>query len=197
MSLEENPYIIVEDFIDPEYCKSLAQYFVENMEEDPRDFYATYGIGNNNDFFLKETPQTRNFDPEFKIHETIHFAYNLFKNTYPMVGEFELNRSHANMMFTESFLNSHKDDRNFDEPIEGLASRTYVCGLFLTDDYEGGELTFEDYGISLKPKPGTLVLFPGYYTRHGVNKVTSGTRINILSHFFDIVDRDNINSSYM
>jgi predicted 2-oxoglutarate/Fe(II)-dependent dioxygenase YbiX len=100
-------------------------------------------------------------------------------------------------MFTESFLHSHKDDRNWDEPIEDLASMTYVCGLFLTDDYEGGELTFEDYDISLKPKPGTLVLFPGYYTRHGVNKVTSGTRINILSHFFDIIDRDNINSSYM
>lgn len=197
MSLEKNPYIIIEDFLDPEYCKSLAKYFIKNMEEDPRDFYATYGLGGKNDFFLEKTLIPRAYDPDNKIHETIHFAYNLFKNTYPMVGEFELNRSHANMMFTESFLHSHKDDRNWDEPIKDLASMTYVCGLFLTDDYEGGELTFEDYDISLKPKPGTLVLFPGYYTRHGVNKVTSGTRINILNHFFDIIDRDNINSSYM
>jgi len=197
MRLEENPYIIVKDFIDPEYCKLMAQYFVENMEEDPRDFYATYSLGGKNDFFIESNPKPRTYDQDNKIHETIYFAYNLFKNTYPMVGEFELNRSHANMMFTDSFLHSHKDDRNWDEPIQDLASRTYVCGLFLTDDYEGGELTFEDYDISLKPKPGTLVLFPGYYTRHGVNKVTSGTRINILSHFFDIVDRDNINSSYM
>ena len=114
-----------------------------------------------------------------------------------MVGEFELNRSHANLMFPESRLHSHKDDRNFDEPIESLASRTYVCGLFLTDDYEGGELTFEGYNISLKPKAGDLVLFPGYYTRHGVNEVISGTRINILCHFFDVIDRDNINSKYV
>jgi predicted 2-oxoglutarate/Fe(II)-dependent dioxygenase YbiX len=69
-------------------------------------------------------------------------------------------------------------------------------GLFLTDDYEGGELTFEEQNVVLKPKVGTRVFFPGYYTRHGVNKVTSGVRINILTHYFDVIDRDNVNPAY-
>ena len=165
MNLPDEHFHIIEDYMDPEYCKMMVDYFTENMEEDPREFYGTFG-------------------------------QKFFAEHYPMYGEFELNRSHANFMFTGAELHSHKDDRNWDEPIEGLPSRTHVMGLFLTDDYEGGELTFEEQNVVLKPKVGTLVFFPGYYTRHGVNKVTSGTRINILTHYFDIIDRDNVNPAY-
>lgn len=49
--------------------------------------------------------------------------------------------------------------------------------IYLNDDYEGGELYFPDWGISIKPKPGMFVSFPGSkYYMHGVKKVTSGKR---------------------
>ena len=66
--------------------------------------------------------------------------------------------------------------------------RSFVAGLFLNDDYGDGELLFDDQGVALKPKPGTLVLFPGFYTNHGVNEITSGLRVNILIFFYDMVD---------
>lgn len=195
MELPKQHFHIIEKYIDKDYCKNMANYFLKNMENDPREFYATFGLGGKKDFFSNEIYK-KSFDPEMKLYEMVRFGYNFFSDNYPIFGEFELNRSHANIMFAGAKLNNHKDDRNFDEPIEDLPSRTHVMGLFLTDDYEGGELVFDEQKIQLKPDIGTLIFFPGYYTSHGVNKITSGVRINILTHYFDIIDRNNINPNY-
>lgn len=49
--------------------------------------------------------------------------------------------------------------------------------LYYTDDYEGGEFFFSQYGIEFKPKAGTLLYFPGGANyAHGVKTVTSGER---------------------
>jgi len=49
--------------------------------------------------------------------------------------------------------------------------------LYYTDDYEGGEFFFSQYGIEFKPKAGTLLYFPaGANYSHGVKTVTSGER---------------------
>lgn len=181
------PYYVIEDYITPTQAASLYDYFKANEDEDPREFYGNLGLGGKERFFAE--PRYFDFDPEHLLHTAMHFGREFFLDKYPMRGtSFDLNRSHANYMHTGAELHGHTDDRPSSEPIDSLNSMTYVMGLFLNDDYEGGELVFEDLGTALKPKPGTLVFFPGFYTRHAVNKVTSGTRINILSHFFDIVD---------
>jgi hypothetical protein len=197
MTTINQPYHLIESFLDPEYCKYLADYFINNMEEDRREHYGTFGIDGNEYFFAENKPKPKEYDPEMKLYDAVHFAYNFFKENYEIVGDFELNRSHANFMFPEAELHSHHDDRAGSTPIEEIGSRTYVCGIFLTDDYEGGEITFDDYEIALKPKPGSLLMFPGFSSRHGVNKVTSGLRLNILIDFFDVIDRNKINPDYL
>lgn len=196
MELPNSHYHVIEDFLSLDFCNSLCDYFLQNIEEDPRDFYGTHGLGNKDYFFNEKDPRPRVYDPNKELYDTIRFGLDFFLKSYPIVGEFELNRAHVNFMFTGAELHSHKDDRNYDEPIESLGSRTHVMGIFLNDNYEGGELVFPDIDITLKPKTGSLVFFPGYYTRHGVNKVTNGTRINILAHYFDIIDKDKINPNY-
>jgi hypothetical protein len=196
MQLPKNNYHIIEDFIDADYANMLSEYFKTNPQEDPREFYSFFPFGGNSEFF--EQPDFKlDFDPLNKIMEMIQFSYNFFLDNYPIYGDFKLNRSHANLMHKGASLSSHRDDRDYEDiTIEDLGSKTHVAALFLNDDYEGGELYFEELEISLKPKSGTLVLFPGYYTKHGVNEVTSGTRVNTLSHFFDITDKSKINSRY-
>ena len=55
-----------------------------------------------------------------------------------------------------------------------------ACLIYLNDDYEGGEIYFPRQDISIKPKAGTLITFPGsLHYIHGVNKITSGTRYTI------------------
>jgi hypothetical protein len=196
MTKPNHPYYIVEDFIDKEYCDQLTKYFKDNAQEDPREHYKTYGIDGKKYFFGEHKPKAKDYDPEMKIYEAVQFAHAFFTNNYDMVGDFELNRVSANLMFEGSELKSHHDDRANTTPLSEIGSRTYVCGIFLTDDYDGGEITFEKYGAELKPKSGSLLMFPGFSTRHGVNKIISGVRLNILVNFFDVINREKINPDY-
>jgi predicted 2-oxoglutarate/Fe(II)-dependent dioxygenase YbiX len=53
----------------------------------------------------------------------------------------------------------------------------YSALIYLNDNYEGGELHFPLHDIKIKPKPGTLVLFPGTCMYpHEVKEVLSGHR---------------------
>jgi hypothetical protein len=61
--------------------------------------------------------------------------------------------------------------------------------LYLTDDYAGGEITFPDIGVALKPKAGSVVVFDADL-KHGVNAVISGTRKTLESHLYSIYSED-------
>jgi len=51
----------------------------------------------------------------------------------------------------------------------------YATILYLNDDYEGGELFFENIGLKIKPDRGSLLVFPGTEEfAHGVKSVKSG-----------------------
>ena len=54
--------------------------------------------------------------------------------------------------------------------------------LVLNDDYEGGELYFPEYGIKVKPKANTAVIFPGINT-HQVLEVKKGNRMAMITFF--------------
>lgn len=193
--LENGDFHIIEDFIDQEYAKHLSDYFIENQLQDTeREFYGYLTFGGHAEFF--EEDFRLQFDPLDKIKEMNHFAYKYFVDNYNIKGNFSLNRSHANLMRVNAELYPHEDDRYFGQPVEDLGSTTYVASFVLNDDYKGGELVFGQSEITIKPKAGSLVLFPGYKTRHAVNKVTSGTRVNTLSHFFDIVDESKMDPRY-
>lgn len=57
-----------------------------------------------------------------------------------------------------------------------------VC--YANDDYEGGELDFPGYGVTVKPEAGMVVLFPSSYThKHAARPVTSGTKYSLVTWF--------------
>lgn len=60
--------------------------------------------------------------------------------------------------------------------------RKFALSLLLNDDYEGGELFLPEYGIKIKPKANTAIIFPGIST-HQVLEVTKGSRMTIISFF--------------
>jgi predicted 2-oxoglutarate/Fe(II)-dependent dioxygenase YbiX len=58
--------------------------------------------------------------------------------------------------------------------------------LYLNDDYEGGEIEFVNFGIKIKPKAGSLLIFPSSYAyRHVAHPVTSGTKYAIVTWLHD------------
>jgi hypothetical protein len=61
----------------------------------------------------------------------------------------------------------------------------YSSVLYLNDDYEGGELFFPEFDLTIKPKLGDLVTFPtnSMYI-HAVKEVKHGTRYTIALSWF-------------
>lgn len=60
--------------------------------------------------------------------------------------------------------------------------------IYLNDEYEGGELVFNDYDIIIKPEPGDMIIFPNHYM-HEVLKVLpkgSNTRRHTMPTFYVI-----------
>jgi hypothetical protein len=65
-------------------------------------------------------------------------------------------------------LMSHTDDHT--DP-----SISYATIVYINDDYNDGELFFKNLDIKLKPKPKTLLIFPGNEKyEHGVKTVSDG-----------------------
>lgn len=85
------------------------------------------------------------------------------------------------------FFGSHSDD-SFATP------RTASMVYYPNDDYEGGELEFIHFGVTIKPKAGQLFMFPsGYSYEHKVHPVISGTRITVVSFFNEMTEEERHN----
>ena len=61
--------------------------------------------------------------------------------------------------------------------------------LYLNDDYEGGELHFPIFDVTIKPIKGQLILFPSNYAyQHLARPVTAGTKYAIVTWMHDRPD---------
>ena len=53
---------------------------------------------------------------------------------------------------------------------------------YINDDYQGGEILFPRFNISVKPKANQMIVFPSTYVyNHSVLPVTEGTRYAVVS----------------
>lgn len=184
MDTNASNYVVVEDFMPADDAKLLYEHIMSLAEPDPKPNFRGWGIGG-----VKFDSQDRSVDD--KVYEpllsVLAHADAHFKETYKILGNLEFNRIYGNIMDKGAFLPSHRDEDPNPEGVYDGKKRSFVAALFLNDDYEGGEILFEDQGAALKPKPGTLVMFPGFYTNHGVNEVLEGSRVNVLAFFYDML----------
>lgn len=67
-------------------------------------------------------------------------------------------------------------DRNVENPENTM---DWTSLIYLNDDYEGGQLVFDDLGYELKPSAGSIVFFP-CLTSHSVRTVIEGNKIYIF-----------------
>jgi len=79
----------------------------------------------------------------------------------------------------------HADAENHNTLVDSwikARDRDYSILVYLTDDFEGGELLFNRFGFRYKPKRGDLVVFPSDNRYlHTAEPVTSGHRYAIVS----------------
>lgn len=79
----------------------------------------------------------------------------------------------------------HSDSEYFDSVTrkwKKLVDRDYSILLYLSDDFTGGDLTFNMFGFSYHPKKGDVVFFPSDSRyKHEAERVLSGNRYAIVS----------------
>jgi hypothetical protein len=83
-------------------------------------------------------------------------------------------------------LLKYEESDKFDWHVDdgGKYPRTVSVSAYLNDEYEGGELEFNHFGISHKPEKGDIVLFSSSFTyMHRVNPVTNGTRYAVVNWY--------------
>jgi Rps23 Pro-64 3,4-dihydroxylase Tpa1-like proline 4-hydroxylase len=89
--------------------------------------------------------------------------------------------------FAGDYCVAHCDNCKDDASPGHTPARTHTCNLYLNEcgtDYEGGELTFPERGLVIKPTSGMLVAFPsGRAFKHEVLPISSGVRYAVLSWF--------------
>lgn len=114
------------------------------------------------------------------IKDKIKLEYNIDSNLYP---------DYLGLVKWENgdFQHPHADGEEIGKP-HIYHWRNFGCVYYLNDNYEGGEIYFPNQNIEIKPKPNTLVFFPGTLEfLHGVRPVTNGTRYTLTSFWtYDI-----------
>lgn len=79
-------------------------------------------------------------------------------------------------------LKPHADSENPNNQPHPFSHRNFGAMVYLNDNFEGGEIFFPNQNFSMKPVPGTFVVFPGTINYlHGVKTITQGERYTLSS----------------
>jgi predicted 2-oxoglutarate/Fe(II)-dependent dioxygenase YbiX len=167
---------------------------VENRISDPNsdarwEKATTLGLGQNQDIrtnkHLSLTHYGRiNNDPVF---QNIHNQFNvlLLASTIPYNERYKINEPfwHEDYNLLK-YNNNQLYHRHYDGVTASGRVLSAIC--YLNDDYEGGELEFPNFGITIKPQAGMLILFPSNYAyAHIARPVTTGTKYAIVTWIRD------------
>lgn len=83
-----------------------------------------------------------------------------------------------------SKYHSHIDGQNLNEnTLERVVDRDITCVYYFNDDFEGGEINFDFFNKTYKPKTNDLLIYPTTWEyMHSVNQVT-GNRYALVVWF--------------
>ena len=89
---------------------------------------------------------------------------------------------HAQKWDVGGMVEVHSDTSDLEGNPNHNITNEYTIILYLNDNYGGGELYFPQHDLIIKPKPGSILTFPGNHTNiHGVNEVKNETRYTVVS----------------
>jgi len=168
---------LTEDDWSIEYTKNLARFCLQKFGRDDVENLVKEGK-----FEITQGWQDKNYlmygDPV--ITSWLEKVVSLVSNADPSLeqaGMITLQRMQEGVE-----LKAHTDQHT--DP-----SIKYATILYLNDDYVAGELFFSNKGLELKPKPGTLIFFPGTDEfDHGVRHVGKGPIRYVVVGFIKVTD---------
>lgn len=164
-------------------------YFENAIEESEQllAFPTNWNQPANHDYMLSSDIDTKEYlditdnaifkclDVWYKNHKTLNPAkYKVARRTY------------INKRGPGGGYGPHTDFASMPDGTYEQVTATILAYLCDPEGFEGGEIFFPDYDVTIKPKKGSVIIF-GDKVRHGVNDVTSGQRA--IASTFLIKDR--------
>jgi hypothetical protein len=162
------PYLLVENVLSPDLLSRIIKYY--DVNESKRIYHNSktkqrYHVYPDQELEIEiDNKLSRSLFPE--IRKIFYFDVK-YRETYK-IASYDANNSGQ--------FHAHRDTTH---PYQ---HRRYAMSLFLNDDYSGGEFELLEYGLKIKPKKNSALVFPGICS-HLVNKVTDGSRKVIISFF--------------
>ena len=129
----------------------------------PRNPQESFKNKLGNLFYVSLQPSIDDYREEYGIG-TIGTHYEGWQDSYQLL-----------RYSKDNFFNNHYDDcAKFHRRISVI--------YYLNDNYIGGEITFNRFGISYKPKANDFIIFPSTYVyNHSVSEVIEGTRYALVT----------------
>ena len=179
------PVIILPRVFEPEFCTELIGLYDAHGGEDSgfmRDvdgkttLIKDYHHKRRSDYLIEDEALksrlqqkvTRRVVPEIrKIHQ-----FEVTRMERYIVARYD--------SATRDHFNAHRDNTT-----KGTAHRRFAMSVLLNDDYEGGELSFPEYGNQpIRGPAGTAIIF-SFSLLHAVSPVSRGQRYVFLPFLYD------------
>jgi Rps23 Pro-64 3,4-dihydroxylase Tpa1-like proline 4-hydroxylase len=153
------------------------------LSEEEIEYVLSRGDESNLVSFVSQKDDSGNPTSWIHNYQGIRDKYNLFERVlaevkkaygYDNIVKKDTDRLNMARWDKGSSLSLHVDDLGY------VTDNHLPTLVYLNDDYEGGELSFATHNITIKPKKGDLVMFPGnMHYAHEVKEVLSGTRYTV------------------
>jgi hypothetical protein len=181
------------EFVSKKTCQDMIDWFWDN--EDIHTMGKVYGgedlTNRNNVLNLDHKNTTQAYphpdDPISDVLSEIIFSgYSKYQETLPAPQGQPLCATTYSIRIYEKGVGKFLD--HVDQSAGPNVTRVFGIILYLNDVEEGGETDFLDYGLSIKPEQGKLLIFPcNYLYRHQGNIPISDDKY-IFTAFINFAD---------
>lgn len=145
--------------VDTEYRDTMTMTvsYQDSIIEDFSNAYDAFNLNLSNMFLSSFGPLELDYKAHYQLETKSHEQYSILK-----YGK------------GQKFVNHIDDHKDY--------NRKMSLVYYLNDDYTGGEIVFPRFGITYKPKPNELIIFPSIFVyNHSVLPVIEGTRYAVVS----------------
>tara|TARA_R110000744_G_scaffold26071_2_gene64338 strand:+ start:3459 stop:4046 length:588 start_codon:yes stop_codon:yes gene_type:complete len=178
----QNFVLSIEDAVESEICGKI----INNLDNEKYDFERNAWITNNNlrrdlqvdgPSFLSFMENLDKIEYNKLFADCLIEAYNMYLESYTVALHAMGDITFRGFKFQTTPIGGGFHNWHYENASKMSLDRMLVWSLFLNDVEEGGELEFIYSAMRIKPKKGTLVLFPAYFTHtHRGNPPISNTK---------------------
>lgn len=169
----------------PESYPRISKWQDWTASNDPETIYGKTKIINKNN--LKVSTGSDAVDKKtLYIANSIMMAFEMCTERYLAARQLDKDKYNLNLDQVTikawnqgQFMGPHFDGQ------DGNKDLAFSLVAYINDDYEGGEISFPKHNVTIKPKAGSLIMFPSQEPYiHEVKPITSGTRYMSPAHVY-------------